>query len=256
MGILSSDTSIEAERIQIGILRNLGPVARLEQLAEATTMNWTLVCATTPIAQSFNRWLGRPHPALPEGELAPMKPIATPLLAATRLETLQIPYVVGGSYASSIHGEPRSTRDCDFVVQMGSEDVDRLMEAFQNDFYVSRPAIEEAIRKKRSFNLIDLASGFKLDMFVSEDREYDRERMQRGLNLEVHGTPIRISTAEDTILAKLEWYTGSPTSQQWRDVLGILLIQGEKLDKNYMDLWARQLNVTDLLEKALQAVRG
>ena len=181
-----------------------------------------------------------------------MNPVATPLVAAARLQALGVSYVVGGSYASSIHGEPRATRDCDFLIELTSDNTVALIEAFEDEFYVSRAAVEEALELRRSFNLIHLKSGFKLDMFVSQGRDYDRERIKRGLEIRIDGQVINVSSAEDTIVSKLEWYQLSPTDQQWRDVLGVFLVQGESLDLGYLRFWSRELGLTGLLEKAFK----
>ena len=238
------------------ILRRLGPLARLEQLAEATELSWQLAGLATSDGQRRQRWIGQSCPTLESREPEILKPIATPLMAALKLENLGIPYVIGGSYASSIHGEPRSTRDCDFLVQLDSSGIRPLIDEFKADFYVSAAAVEEAVELKRSFNLIHLKSGFKLDLFVSQDRDYDRERLSRGINLDLQGCKIRISTAEDTILSKLEWYSLSPTDQQWRDILGVLLVQSGNLDRGYLKHWAKDLKLDTLLSKAFEAVKN
>ncbi len=256
MGRLSKDTSPEAERVQLEILRNLGPIGRLNQLAEASLFTWALVCSGNSLEHSYARWLGQSHPAPPTGDSTVMRPIATPLLAASRLKDLGVRYVVGGSYASSIHGEPRATRDCDFLIDMDPSLASRMVEAFQNDFYVSQTSVEEALALKRSFNLIHLKSGFKIDLFVSQGRDYDLERLERGLEFKIDGQSIVISTAEDTVLSKLEWYSLSPTDQQWRDVLGVLLVQAGKLDLGYLRFWSRDLGLTALLDKALREAQG
>lgn len=254
MGILSVDTSPEAEKVQLDILRRLGPVTRLEQLADATRLSWELVRAGTDTEDSLERWLGAPHRLPPDTGGGLLKPIATPLLAASRLKKIGIPYVIGGSYASSIHGEPRSTRDCDFLIELDADLLDSFVEEFQDDFYLSRQAISEAIELKRSFNLIHLETGFKLDLFVSRGREYDRERLARGISLELARGSICVSTAEDTILSKLEWYSTTPSDQQWRDILGVLLIQSNRLDQGYLRFWSTRLGLESLLDKALQTV--
>ena len=256
MGILSADTSFEAEAVQMEILRRLGPVARLEQLAEATELSWQLLGTAASGNQRLERWLGRSFPILEMKGQEILKPITTPLMAASSLENLGIPYVIGGSYASSIHGEPRSTRDCDFLVELGTSQIDLLISEFEADFYVSREAVEEAVQLKRSFNLIHLKSGFKIDLFVSQDRDYDRERLSRGIALEIQGCKIRVSSAEDTILSKLEWYSLSPTDQQWRDILGVLLVQSDNIDHGYLKHWAKDLRLDALLQRALEAVKN
>ena len=111
--------------------------------------------------------------------------------------------------------------------------------------------MEEALELRRCFNLIRLKTGFKVDIFVSRGRAFDKERLERGLLLQLEGGDLRFSTAEDTVLAKLEWHALSPTTQQWRDVLGILLLQQGNLDRGYLTFWARELDVEALLARAI-----
>lgn len=253
MGILSADTSREAEEVQFDILRARGLTGRFQLLTQAIQESWSLVVAGG-CETALERWLGQPCPVKKEGRLVAMQPLSTPLLLAEALDALDVPYVVGGSYASSIHGEPRSTRGCDFLVALGFEHHEPLARALEGEFYLSRSAMEEAQRLRRCFNLIHSESGFKLDVFVSKGRPFDQERLQRGLKIEFGTRSLRFSSAEDTVLAKLEWHSISPGEQQWRDIVGILLLQRDRLDRGYLKFWARELGVADSLQLALNAL--
>lgn len=249
MGILSRDTTHEAEQVQLGILRRQGPIGRLQLLQQAVLEGWAL----TRLGPSgaIERWLGQRRPERLREELLPIQPLATPLLVCQTLEKLGILYVIGGSYASSVHGEPRFTRDCDILAAIKPQHVDLLVDQLGAEFYLSKTAMTEALKRCTSFSLIHLQTGFKVDLFVAHPRAFDQERLRRGLRLEIgQGIQVRFSTAEDTILAKLEWYTLSPSERQWRDILGILMLQQDRLDPGYLRFWARELEVTELLEKA------
>lgn len=220
---------------------------RLVLLEEAMLTGWAL--ARMGVAQRHGE--GVPDA---DQEKDAMKPLETPLEVTRVLDALAIPYVVGGSYASSLHGEPRSTRDCDLVVELVKGHLGRFCQALEDKFYLSRAAIEEALARKSTFNLIHFQTGFKIDIFVSAGRPFDRERMARALVLEVAGQPVRFSTAEDTILAKLEWQALSNSEQQWRDILGIVLLAEDGLDRGYLRHWATELGVLEQLEQAFAAV--
>ncbi|MCA9793218.1 MAG: hypothetical protein KC910_15520, partial [Candidatus Eremiobacteraeota bacterium] len=178
MGVLSRDTSPEAEKVQFDILRRRGLQGRLAMLEEAMLTGWALA----RMGADHRRAAGAPEA---RQEPSPMKPLETPLEVTRVLEALAIPYVIGGSYASSLHGEPRSTRDCDLVVELVQGHLDGFCQALEDTFYLSRAAIEEALARKSAFNLIHLQTGFKIDIFVSTGRRFDRERMARALILEV-----------------------------------------------------------------------
>jgi hypothetical protein len=171
------------------------------------------------------------------------------------LDSLGVPYLVGGSFASSIQGVARLTQDADFVVDLRADQLAALAERLSGDFYVNRDAMAEAERGKRSFNAIHVESGFKIDFFVLGREPFDLEEFGRreALALEADESHrIFFKTPEDTILRKLQWYRagGEVSDQQWRDVLGVLAVSADQLDAGYLSRWAAVLNVADLLERA------
>jgi hypothetical protein len=183
-------------------------------------------------------------------------PIAVTLLVVEVLETLDVPYLIGGSLASTLHGVARSTLDSDLVADLPAENVAAFVAQLGDQFYVDEQAIQTAIQQRRSFNLIHLKSMFKVDIFIPKRRAFDQAQLaNRTLQL-VATNPDRtayVASPEDTILAKLEWYrlSGEVSDRQWGDVLGVLLVQAERLDLAYLRQSAPELGVADLLEKAL-----
>jgi hypothetical protein len=171
---------------------------------------------------------------------------------------MEIPYLVGGSVASSLHGIPRTTMDADLVVDLRTDQVEEFAAELQADFYADSEMMKEALRRERSFNLIHYDSSFKFDMFPLLKNEFDqvqfgRRRFEETTSLGDEPIECAIATAEDTILNKLRWYrAGGETSEhQWNDMRGILQVSGAKLDREYLRLWAPRLGVADLLERLL-----
>lgn len=165
-----------------------------------------------------------------------------------------IAYHLGGSYASSVHGIPRQTQDIDLVVDLAEDQAERLLSRTAADFYADLGAAREAVRQRSSFNLIHLASGIKVDLFVVGRGAFDRSEFERGLLQTVDlgdGRPIHVKTAEDTILRKLLWYRdgGEVSERQWADAAGILRAQGRSLDRAYLDAWAGRLGIRDLWQR-------
>ncbi|KAB2898963.1 MAG: hypothetical protein F9K40_10805 [Kofleriaceae bacterium] len=175
---------------------------------------------------------------------------------ADAFEALGIGYRVGGSVASSALGVARSTLDIDVVADLRGEHVEPLVERLGADYYIDADAIRDAIRRRSSFNLIHLASMMKVDIFVLKTREFDRQAFARATDRQVGDGPPRpfpMTTAEDIILHKLEWYRlGNEIAQrQWDDILGVLRLQSTTLDRAYLEHWARELGIDDLLARAL-----
>lgn len=185
-----------------------------------------------------------------------MEPLEVLHDVALKLTSLKIPYMVGGSFAGSYYGFARNTQDADVIVSMKNGDVDGFVKAFSEDYYLDRNSVEEALRRHTYFNIIHFRLSFKVDFFVLRPEGFQQESFARrqptrmGLDKQVEAF---LQTAEDTVLAKLDWYRqgGGVSELQWRDVVGILKVQSGRLDMKYLDHWARELGILDLLASAL-----
>ena len=184
------------------------------------------------------------------------EPVQVTMMVIHALEKLHIPYVIGGSLASAVHGVMRATMDTDIVADLGEEHARPLAESLSGTFYADVEMIRDAIEHRGSFNLIHLETMFKVDVFIPKQREFDQLQLQRRTTQVIATDPEEVAfvaSAEDTILAKLEWYRmgGEVPDRQWRDVMGILKVQAESLDLEYLRKWSTILGVSDLLETAL-----
>lgn len=182
-------------------------------------------------------------------------PYEVAALVAATLERLQIPYVIGGSIASSIHGEMRTTFDVDFAVHLRRHHASLLEQALARDFHVDRKGIEEAIATLRPFNAVHARSMTKVDFHVRPSTGIYAEEVRRARLMQIAADPeamARVATPEDVVLQKLHWYRlGDCVSErQWRDVVGVLKQQRATIDRIYLDRWARELGLLDLLERA------
>lgn len=177
-----------------------------------------------------------------------MNPLAR---IVAELDASGIPHMVAGSFASTYHGEPRATHDIDLVIDPSREQLQRLARGLDPaQYYVSVEAAEEAWTRRGQFNVVDLASGWKVDLIVRKDRPFSREEFSRREPACMLETQVFVATAEDTILAKLEWARLGGSERQLRDVIGVLEMRGADLDRAYIRRWARELDVEALWERA------
>jgi len=186
----------------------------------------------------------------------------TPADALKRLvevfDRLAVPYMVGGSVASSIHGMARPTLGVDLVAALRPGQVDGFVSELKSDFHADREMIRAALEQGRTFNLIHYGSAFKSDIFPALPDPYHQLQLERRVVAEatqLADAPVRcaVTTAEDTLLAKLEWYRagGETSERQWNDARGIVRVRGPALDLEYLRQRAPQLGVEDLVERLL-----
>lgn len=184
-------------------------------------------------------------------------PISVTFRVVDALEALGVVYLIGGSLASSVHGVLRATMDADIVADVRFEHAEPLASALRDAFYVDVEAIRDAVRHQGSFNVIHLETMFKVDVFTFKGRLFEESQVRRRVAQVVAADPERtayVASAEDTVLSKLEWYRsgGEMSDRQWRDVVDVLKVQGDRLDHGYLRHWADVLKVEDLLERAIR----
>ena len=175
------------------------------------------------------------------------------------LDRLEIPFLIGGSVASGTHGLPRHTNDIDIVANIALELVDDFCAAVSPDFYVDSAEVQFAIRTARSFTVIHFESSHKFDIFpAGEDRfvqsQLARRRYTTTSVAGLENIEFPVASPEDTILAKLMWFRkgGEVSDRQWHDILGVISVQAQRLDLQYLQSWAGELGVADLLASALK----
>ena len=174
-------------------------------------------------------------------------------------DSLGIEYYIGGSIASSAYGVARSTLDVDMVANMNSDQAQALEELIEKEFYVDIDTIINAIAQHSSFNLIHLDSMLKIDVFIHKDQSFSNRvfirREDKYLSDDIT-EKFCFPSPEDIILIKLDRYksSGKSLNHQWTDVLGVLKVQGIKLDLDYLKTWAKELGVSGLLERVLEDV--
>ncbi len=168
-----------------------------------------------------------------------------------------IPYMIGGSLASSIHGVYRTSLGVDLVADIHPGQIARFMRELGGEFYADAGMMRDAVESGRSFNLIHFASSFKFDIFPLSSDAFQQSQFSRRemKDIALGGVTIAlpVATAEDTLLMKLAWYRagGEVSERQWNDG-GVVAVQGERLDREYLATWGAYLKVADLAEAALK----
>lgn len=166
------------------------------------------------------------------------------------LDSAGIPLMLTGSFASSFHGKPRATQDLDIIIAPTEEGLAKLVAALPKDrFYVDAEAAREAYGKKTQFNVIESRTGWKADLIVLKGRPFSQNEFQRRTLANILGVSLHVATAEDLILAKMEWGADGVSTRQLEDAAGILRTRGTSLDTGYINLWVGKLGLEPEWEK-------
>lgn len=273
---LLTDTQPEVETVQLTLFRQASVAQRLRLLCSlsqtaiqlsrrallerqtgglAASLAFVTLNYGAALAERLSEHLSSRYPEEvimnPPDILAALSPVIDVF------EHLRIAYHIGGSLASSAHGIPRTTVDIDLVADLRAEHVAPLVEQLREAYYVDEQMIHKALARRGSFNLIHLATMLKVDVFLPKERPFDREAACRAaphaLDEAADARTFYLASAEDVILTKLEWYRagGEVSERQWNDVLGVMKVKAQALDFVYLERWAEQLDLADLLARAL-----
>lgn len=197
------------------------------------------------------------EPACPSRPMGSCEAVldVTPFLSRLvgALDQAGVPSMLAGSFASSMHGAPRATRDIDLVIDPTSDSLDSLVDRLaREDFYLDPDVAKAEFRRRGQFNVIDPATAWKADLIYRKARAFSNAEFERRTPVTLLGTSLFVATAEDTILAKLEWAKLGQSEQQLNDVRGIVVAQADALDRAYVERWLDALGVRALWEQVCQ----
>jgi hypothetical protein len=267
-----TDTAPEVERLMFDVYRRMSPTRKMKLVADAYIVARQLhssghhlrhpEATDTDVNRAWALMTLGPGPWIDriryDVMLQPAEHIAPIKYVLRVLDDLNIRYAIGGSIASSVHGQARYTQDADITVEAFPGKERLLALRFPTtEYYIDEGMIRDAVVRCSSFNILHLFTSFKIDIFVQKNRPYDREVLARRIKTPLFGETegeFGLITAEDTILLKLEWYRlGNEISdRQWNDILGVVKTQRDQLDTTYLDRWAIEIGVKDLLDRVRQ----
>ncbi len=167
------------------------------------------------------------------------------LTVCARLQDGGIPYMITGSTALNFYAAPRMTRDIDIVIEIQTQDADRMLQLFPAPFYADRQMIEEAVYQEGMFNLIHTEFAFKIDFIIRKKQPYRIIEFSRRRKIRVNGAEIWIVSPEDLILSKLFWAKDSLSELQLGDVRNLLQMVSN-LDVSYVEKWVHELKLDSL----------
>jgi hypothetical protein len=176
------------------------------------------------------------------------------LKVARALTAVGAEYFLGGSLASSLQGEPRATNDIDFVIALPLGKVAELGPALGTDFEVDTDMLRYAVLHASCANAFYLPVVTKIDFFGRGYEPFDESEFsrRRPTIVTASGESLVVKAPEDTVLRKLLWFRegGEVSEKQWRDIVSVLQISGDRMDQTYLTAWASRLNLNELLERA------
>jgi hypothetical protein len=153
------------------------------------------------------------------------------------LSTAGIPYMLTGSFASAYHGVPRATQDINLVIAPTAHQLQHLVRLLpDSEYYASEEAALDALRREAQFNVIDFATGWKIDLIIRKSRLFSRTEFERRSAVDLFGLQIFVASAEDILLAKLEWAKAGQSMRQLEDCATILRTRREELDYTYINV--------------------
>ena len=173
------------------------------------------------------------------------------------LDAVHVPYMIAGSVAADVHGLERPRSDLDIVIDPDTEALEALVEALpRSAYHGSADAAREALRARTSFTVVDFATATRIDFIMKKDREFSRMEMARRVRVDLHGCSIYFVSAEDTVVAELEWSKQQGAPMPLRNAAGILASRGEALDRAYIERWVKELGLEAEWARAAAAGDG
>jgi len=169
-------------------------------------------------------------------------------LVASRLNDAEVDYMLSGSVALTFYGKPRMTRDIDIVIVIPPREIDRFVKIFEQDFYIDRDMVEDAVRNQSMFNIIHLETVIKVDFIIRKTQEYRILEFSKRKKMQLEEQEVSVVSLEDLIISKIYWAKDSFSEMQIKDIVSLLDLD---LDMVYVQDWCARLGLDMILRKVL-----
>lgn len=169
----------------------------------------------------------------------------------TALGLAGIEYMLAGSFASTRYSSPRSTQDIDIVISASPEQLKSLIQDLNGKHYYAE--LNDALKAHKAeslFNVIDIDTGWKIDLIFRKSTAFGLEEFRRRRKIEIHGLSLFVASPEDVIISKLAWAKEGASQRQIEDAAAVLSVQGQSLDREYLEKWISDLGLTEQWQAA------
>lgn len=174
-----------------------------------------------------------------------MEPSDPAFAVIDALEKSLVPYMLVGSHSSNFYGIPRSTRDADFVIELGNRSIVEIEPFLPATYHLSRQVEFETLTGSLKNVIRVEGTRYLVELFRLTSDPYHESRFSRRRKVPMHGREVWIPTAEDVIIQKMRW----GRSKDVDDARDVLSIQGSALDWNYIHHWCDIHNTRQLLDE-------
>lgn len=177
--------------------------------------------------------------------------------AVDALERLGIRYAIVGAFASGVWGESRFTQDVDILIELPTDRVTELCDAFPHqDFYINAAAANEACARRSQFNVVHPVSGNKIDFMIADQTAWKSAQLDRHKLVQIlPGLNAAVAAPEDVIIGKLVYFREGGSDKHLRDITGILEFSGAIVDQTYVTDIAWQLGVAEIWQSILDRIQ-
>jgi hypothetical protein len=276
----SADTHPDAERMLIHLIRT-APMSKRFRLIQSLTQGafWSNIqawrqrhpntsehdAALQVVSHSYGPLLAEQvREAFVQHQdwsLQPIDLLTVMLPARQAFDEQNLFWYLGGSIASSLHGMQQMAQDIDLVVNLHLQNLPSLLPLLKQHYAFDDDAFQEAIFQRTACSLIHLDTLMKVDLIMAKQGAFETALHPRiaSYSLDERSPSLRLASAVEMILVKLRRYSqdllsrtdGMRDDAEWNDIVGMLKIQEPTLERDFLEEWARNLKIVEMLRQAL-----